>query len=474
MRRRHAAGEAAALSRYADQILGPRDAPPMIDAALDPALTATVRRLRALGRRPAPAAARERVWRDIAPTTAASPRDRSVSSLKGAPMFATTRPIPTRGVRRMPASPGRFGLPLAALAVALVLLALTAYAGFSRWRDGGPESSIPAAQVSTPADAAAVTPQPGAISSAIPPLPGCTTEPRAPGAAEQAIGQERTIIRLLPRGDGATYATALLDGDAYIASYTTGPARQSTIDAIDATLAQIDACRYYTSTSDGKADLNGRYFANFTDDYLTLQFAGLKDDPAVLERSFGWVPRMNEVSHVEQAWKTRDGRIMAAILPGPPLMNVTARTVMVFAEVGDRWLIDEVSPAMVFDELPEDVATPVRDDEHDLVPILIYDADAPRRPEIDGNYSSGFAADYPFLADGGLTIRLINLGTQPHRFVIAELDIDVTLQPGDLIDLPIDAPVGAYEWAIYEGDGTEPTATRSFELVPPGTLRGVG
>lgn len=388
-------------------------------------------------------------------------------------MHATLRSMLPARAQRMTVPTGRLGFPLFALI--LILLALTAYAGFSRWNDDGPEASIPAAQVSTPADAAAATPRPGSISNAIPPVPGCTTEPRAPGAVEQVIDQDRTIIRLLPQDSGATYATALLDGDAYVASYTNGPARQSTIDAINATLAQVDACRYYAYTSDGKADLNGRYHANFSADYLTLQFAGLKDDPALIERSVGWLPRWNVVSHVEQAWKTRDGRVMAAILPGPPLMNVTARTVMVFAESGDRWLVDEIAPAMVFEDLPEDVATPVRDDEHEVLPIVIYDADAPRDPEVDGNYSSFlYAPDYPFIADGGLTIRLVNLGTQPHRFAIADLGIDQMLQPGELIDLPIDAPVGTYEWAIYEGDGTEPTATRTFELVPPGTQRGKG
>lgn len=473
MRRHRVDGSAAALSRYADHILGPRDAPPMIDPAFDPELTATIRRLAAINQRPAPADVRERVWRQVAPHTTASSGS-STRDVKGMPMPALTYPLPGRGARRMPVPSGRFGLPLFALV--LILLALTAYTGFSRWGGNGPEDSIPAAQVSTPADAA-VTPQPGAVSNAIPPVPGCTTEPRAPGTAEQLIDQDPTIHGLLPRDSGdVNHRTALLDGDAYVALYTNGPADQATIDAINATLAQFDTCRYYAYTSEGKADLNGRYLANFSDNYLTLQFGGVNDNPELIERSVGWLPRWQVVPRVEQAWVTNDGRVMTTILTGLPMLNGTARTVMVFSQSGDRWLIDEISSAMVFDELPEDVATPVRDDEHDLVPIVIYDADAPRDPGVDGNYSfmGLYAPDYPFIADGGLIIRLVNLGSLPHTFMIPELDIVQTLDPGDVVDVPIDAPVGTYEWEIYEGLDPDPTASNSIELVPPGTQRGLG
>lgn len=70
-----------------------------------------------------------------------------------------------------------------------------------------------------------------------------------------------------------------------------------------------------------------------------------------------------------------------------------------------------------------------------------------------------------------LGIRLVNLGAQPHRFVIADLSIDQTLQSVELIDLPIDAPDGSYEWAIYEGHDAEQTVIHTREFALRGQLR---
>ena len=118
---------------------------------------------------------------------------------------------------------------------------------------------------------------------------------------------------------------------------------------------------------------------------------------------------------------------------------------MVFEQIGDRWQIEEIARNMVFDSPP---AIPERvDDPVETLDLVIYDADAPRRPGSDGNYWNlgYYARDYPFIADGGLIIRLVNLGGLSHTFKIPDLNVAQTLEPGEVADVPIDAPVGTYE-----------------------------
>lgn len=477
MRKHHPSGNAAALSRYADQILGPVDAPPMFDAELDPELAATVRRLGAFGRQPAPIGARERVWSRIQPPAWSAVSVR-IGSQEGQRMNAIPIPMASSpdSVWRRSIAPPRAAYPLFALV--LLLLGLTAYLGFSRWNDDGPERAIPAAQVSTPTaeQQAATEPTASVQFNVAPQVAGCTTAPREPGRVEALFETKTNSMGLFPRPSGDVFHLgALLDGDAYVERFTSGPADEATIESINQTLAQLSACRYHAWTSDGTSNADGPYFANFSDDYFSLLFSSRAYEGASRDFRPRILPSRTFVPVVEQAWVTTfatDGRVMATVLTGRESGN--ARTAMVFVPVGDRWLIEEVAESLIFDAPPALPEFPKESVE--TWEIAIYDADAPRAPGVNGNYWDFglYAFDYPFLADGGLLIRLVNLGSQPHAFKIPELDISQTLEPGEVVDLPIDAPVGTYEWAIYEGLNPEPTATRTFELVPPGTQRGGG
>lgn len=474
MRKHHPSGNAAALSRYADQILGPVDAPPMFDAELDPELAATVRRLGAFRRQPAPIGARERVWSRIQPPAWSAVSVR-IGSQEGQRMNAIPIPMASSpdSVWRRSIAPPRAAYPLFALV--LLLLGLTAYLGFSRWNGDGPERAIPAAQVSTPTADAAVMPPAGSVDIRLAPqVAGCITVPREPGRVEALFETEPGSHGLLPRpSDDVYHVGALLDGDAYVERLTTGPADEATIEAINATLAQLDACRYHAFQSNGEPDIDGPYYANFSDDFFSLLFAGRAYDGATRDVWPQWVPNQGAVPVVQEAWLTTDGRVLATVLGGFDFAPNT-RTAMVFVQADDRWLVEEIARNMVFESPPD---LPARaEDTVETLDLVIYDADAPRRPGSDGNYSNlnYYAPDYPFIADGGLIIRLVNLGGLPHTFKIPALDIAQTLEPGDVVDIPIDAPVGTYEWAIYEGLDPDPTATHTLELVAPGTPRGLG
>ncbi len=49
-------------------------------------------------------------------------------------------------------------------------------------------------------------------------------------------------------------------------------------------------------------------------------------------------------------------------------------------------------------------------------------------------------------ADTPSTVRLVNRGTMEHVFAVDELEIRVTMPPGETVEIEIDAPAGTYDF----------------------------
>jgi hypothetical protein len=75
----------------------------------------------------------------------------------------------------------------------------------------------------------------------------------------------------------------------------------------------------------------------------------------------------------------------------------------------------------------------------------------------------------PFSPGEGGVLRVFNFGSLPHRYQISELGIDVVIQPGGAVTVPIDAEPGEYACIIDVGIASDPTTVGEIRFYAPGT-----
>lgn len=475
------------LNRYLDAaVQGRHEA----TTDLDPELAYAVRRLAALDDAPAPAVGlRERTWEGL--MNRSDVNHRPVSPLLAFPGGLRG---PTPGgvlVRPNRGATGRSRWR-EGMAAAVVLL-LTAAAAFAAYR------VAPSADDSGGAPSAAGSPAADA-----PSLPGCEIEPRPNGTVARLAGERPHVRPLLPRfGDDPVYGAPSYGGsrpaDGTLLFTGTQEVPAAVWTAIARTLAELVACRFYAIDGSRGIDTDGRYFALYTDDFFRRELSGYREagmDPKLV--SF-WIP--SQPLGLDEARVLSDGRVVGVLDTGTErFLEPGVRFIVLFAPAGDRWLVDEIGYAQ-FDTGAAGAATPTaapargsppapvptpRGWDAPQVAIALYDAvvgtpigmieGAPTvcdplsvgTPVPCGDAFQRFGPygynEFPELTD--VTLWLNNAGSRPHRFVVEDLGIDVTVEPGGTAELTVNAPRGTYLFLIYEGDAPTPIGAGVLEFIP--------
>jgi hypothetical protein len=333
-------------------------------------------------------------------------------------------------------------------------------------------------------------------------LPGCTAAPRPAGSIETIMQTPPQTITTLPRfGTDPVhdaYVTQPIDGDLFL---TKRPkASSADIDAINATLHELAACRFYAENADGRVDMTGRYFALYSDDYFRRELAGYREAGLPLRLVSFWTP--NTPPTVVDARVFKDGRVAAVLRTGTEQHHPKWWYLAIFVHTNNRWLVDELGE-VTLDPAPP-LGTPSAPPKQELQ-IVLYD-DIPGTPTIEigtPNAQAGTrivegsgrtvcdglgvenAAELcgqnftvpdfhysNFSADKDLHLRLINIGALPHQFIIKDLDIDVMVPPAGIKEITINASAGQYLFEIFEG--ASPIGAGVLDFVPAGTPQGVG
>lgn len=466
--------------------------------ALDPSLAATADYIHGLDDRSASVPGlMEHTWRELMSTARI---EQGLRMPMGLPIHADrlTPPIRLPKTGRWTWS-RRLGEGLAA---AVLLIALGAGYGAYRLALPGddPRPTMPAA----------ITQGDEGDPLSNPSLADCTVDPRPDGSAAALAGTPISIPRILPRlgydpvhPNQAAGVEMPIDGTGLL--FNTSPAPAEAIAEIETTLAELTACRFYVTRPPGVVDPDGRFFALYTDDFLRGEMVGYLE--AGLEPSIHTMWASSTVATVFEARQLQDGRVLAILdAPAPP----DSRWVGIFAQVGDRWLVDEVglatfpsltgtpaisTPAPVEPATPE-VWTPTLPILQEIalfdfdqavagapwVTIDSYGTPVPVTGDTtvcekitDGavRFCGYFYEEHgPYRhyktlpADTDVTFRVHNTGARSHRFVVEELGVDVEVGPGESAEFVLNAPVGTYPFLIYEDDPTTPIDGGVFEVIP--------
>ncbi|MGH2560879.1 MAG: SH3 domain-containing protein [Thermomicrobiales bacterium] len=475
--------------------------------------------------------------------------------------------MPRDEVTPLPARPRWFGGGLAA-----AVLAIAAVVGYAAYWLAPPSDG------ERPTMPAAVQETGTAQASPGPALAGCTVAPRPDGSVVDLAGSGPTVMRVLPRqnNDPVHFEQPVGPADGEALFHGKPSAAAEVVADINATLAELTTCRFYLLGPDGRIELDGRYFALYSDDYFRGELAGYREagkEPTIHSL---WVP--NTVATVVDARMLPDGRIAAVLATGTERYHPDRRWVAIFVRVGDRWLVDEVGLATfpsfstpvaspvasattaaagatsqpwtptvplvlelaIFDAVPERVGTPAPSEfvlthqSSTSLPVNLREqpttnsgivvvlppatplrwlggeeADASGTNWLNVETESGesgwvraidaeppfsvpfeqttcfpamattvpcgeaFARHGPywyneFPADTDVTIRLHNVGTRSHRFVIKEFDVDLHLPPGERAEFVLNASVGTYLFLIFEDGGTTPIGAGTFEFIEQG------
>lgn len=293
-----------ALNRYLDDLASQGTASA---SRLDPTLAGTVTQIHGLARRPLHSSAfGERVWRE-----------------RVAPSLSRPTAIAPQQRRRV----------VAQLAAAILLL-MTIGAGYLTYRampDPDNRSVIPAAA--------------SPIGTATAALPGCTAQPRAPGSVVALAGQPPTLPRVLPRynDDPVHFDQRSEQVDGTLLIFKRQPAPAKTVADIQDTVAELTACRFYAVGADRRIDLDGRYFALYSDDYFRGELAGYREAGKTPKLTVFWEP--DTVPAIADARLLDDGRVVVVFSTDNDRHHPNWRWVAIFVQHGDRWLVDEVGEA---------------------------------------------------------------------------------------------------------------------------------
>ena len=288
----------------------------------------------------------------------------------------------------------------------------------------------------------------------------CSTVARPDGTVKSLIGQTPTRARFLPKHSEqvpAEFPTViaspfaglggLLDPFPLLAGLL--EVNEATVAGLDDTLVNLSACRAYANAPDPlqpgnkSADVDGRFYAIFSDDYFRLNAFTAQDQSgreliiAGGGFSFGPVPWA-----LDDARMLSDGRVLALISPTQPTRSIVWSVLIVFSDTGDRWLIDEivqVSPAyhsnLTGRDAPQTLEIVLRDDaEATIESMTIF-------------YSRPIA------------VTVANIGVRPHQFQIASLGLELTVEPEHSISFELTPPPGLYVMESYVPSGLHPEET---------------
>jgi hypothetical protein len=444
---------------------------------LDPTLVDAYEQVRAMDARPAPdPQLMTNLWRNMMSTIPAEVGPRPQAALPALPS------LPRRALGNH-----RINLFRMVAALGVTALLLTSVIGIQRFNDnGGPgqPTAIPAAFQET----------------GTPTATGCEVSPREPGSLATILESSQSSIPYMPRfGFDPVYGPAQdrqnANGGNLLLNSEPDPAAMSEIEAA---LEQLVSCRFYTIASSGaynEVDMEGRYFALFSDDFLRRELSGFREAGMSPQLTNFWAPltapEIIELRPMHGRENSAD-RVLAILdSPGGP---PTGTLVVIFVEDNGRWLVDEVGYAEFPDATDTLLATPVTglptngDSQPPLqLDIALYDEDSAATPvgtsgeayhstceplnsgtpvPCGDNYHPNGPYWYnEFPANTDFTVNLYNLGDQPKRFEVAELGIEVEVEVGGSETIVLNADPGEYLFTIYQGDQPDPIGAGVFTFI---------
>jgi hypothetical protein len=352
----------------------------------------------------------------------------------------------------------------------VVLIAIAgslAYGLRGSWLPGGGDPSnleggIPAADggTATPVDHA-VWPSAEQI------MAGCPVQRRPEGSVEAMLAATTWHVPIsIPIGEVDSYPIFVQSSAAY-----GDPLPSGTVQALNTTLAGLFPCTMQDLAAglispqlDGSV-LDNYYMANFSDNLLRRWLLGGNPTGSVqVETAFG---RFNnrQPPTVTIGWDIVDTdvpRVQAFVAnPNPPFEG--SGWLMNFVSVAGAWQIDEFANA-VLDAAPVYVGWPSSG--QSIADIALFDSG--QNPSTLGGvaWSNGFGG--PTYAGEGMMLRVYNFGSSERHLVIKDLDIDLTIAPGDVLTTVIDGPPGTYAGVVSQNGATAKLANITF--LAPGTI----
>jgi hypothetical protein len=463
--------EAERLNNYLDarvqgQQVDPED--------LDPVLVDAYERVTAMDARSAPdPQLMSTIWRNLMSTmpveTGLSPRA----------VFPALPSLPTPLRRHRMTIPGALVAMMSL--VALLLASVIGYQQLTGSDSGGP-TTIPAAFQLAESPTAT----------------GCETAEREPGSLAEIVGTPQTSFPYLPRyGYDPLYGgpqESQVSNRGFLLENSTPDA--SVAPQIEKTLQQLVNCRFYLTDSSGNMDMEGRYFALFSDDYFRRELSGYQEAGRPLLLVSYWNPAVPpsivETRRLLQEDGSDNGKRVLAFLDLPD-SGVDSPMAVIFVKEGDQWLVDEVgyvdpaavggSPAVAtagatlwIDQFPLQLDIAIHDAATDATPAAgSGDGDdvlcAPQFRGTPIPCGVSFQANGPYIynefpANTDFTVTLYNLGDRSHRFEVAELGISVDLEPGQSKSFVINEDPGEYLFTLYQDDQPDPIDAGVFILIP--------
>lgn len=306
---------------------------------------------------------------------------------------------------------------------------------------------------------------------------GCLAAPRAPGSVGAIVGTPVMRLGMLPRyNDDPTRLQSKISNGEAEAKLLLGNSAPTDADAaeVEEALQQLVACRFYMLRPEGGTDLDGRFYALFSDDFFRRELSGYREAGKPLDLLRIWSPSaMPEILDLRE---TSDGRVVATLsIPG---WQNAVPNVVIFVREGGRLLVDEVGVAAMPVTQPSPTAesgapawtagVPLRLD------LALYDGSARKRassqdggeticdpldrgtPVPCGEHVRGFGPYWynEFPTGVAITVTLYNFGETAKRFTVQGLGIAVVVAPNGRASVILDAAAGEYLYSITEGSKT--------------------
>lgn len=412
------------------------------------------------------------VWRTMMNSVPASPR---VLAAPTPPLdrirslIAPLRYAPVSWTRRKP-------LPQAALAIALLLAIVIGAVGFQQYRPGGEGSP------SIPAPMAALSPYQG------PDIAKCEAQSRPAGAVENLATEQATTPAYFPRFGpdpdnplGPPDRTeSTVPGETFLNQ--TQPVT-SLDPAIYTLLEQLKDCSPYYLSNGYDINIDGRYFALFSDDFFRREFEGYLEAGVEIELHQVWIP-IGVVPAILEARSIGDR--IALVLDRPYYkLPGGAYSTLVLARDGNNWRVDEVGYVGAT-SLLNPVASPVAPAASPIVGLhysgplevayVLFDQAMAGAPPSASSVTTICDAvpggedipcgwnynrvgpwtynEYPASTD--FTFSLSNVSDTALRFEVRALNISVMVDPHETTSFEINALPGDYLFEIFEGETLDP------------------
>ncbi|CAN5707744.1 hypothetical protein BH09CHL1_BH09CHL1_08120 [soil metagenome] len=321
----------------------------------------------------------------------------------------------------------------------------------------------------------------------------CQSTARPDGRVEELAGTQPTIPPALPRNGNdpvfdETAGNGISDGSELLLNSV---GVDGSVDGVSELLQQLVACRFFNGPSAGARDLDGKYFALYSDDFFRRELAGYKEAGKEINLVSLWMP-----STIPTVLETRIYGSRLFLVLEKSNDRMTSFPVLMLAWNGLSWQVDEVGTASMPDNwvaanpsspptVGEVMGTPRLD-------IALYDTNSPIK-DANGEYScpayeangapvpcgQPYALLGPYLYSAypentDFTISFSNIGTDTRHIVADGLGIDVRIAPGASATFVINVAAGNYPFAIYIGGNTDPDSEGTFTFAPPDQQRAVG